>query len=443
MTKRMFLSAAITLVMLFAMAGFAPAHAEEPIAHEQEATIPAGTVITHQNWRQYKDFMPYGMQVLWSGKYFWKLPPGARIMVGPFHSYPLPEIYLKNTEKYAHLVKIVNLPDGGHSISGYVAGIPFPTPSGPLKGWELLVDDWYAYIPHIACGNHNTFYIRDRFGNTSSETVREVYRHFNHVSDPGAPIMDPKMPGIYETQFAEVLQPEQARYTAILSLYYIEPTQPEDQFLFVPALRRTLRLSLAARCSPFVGTDATQDDVNLGDFNGQFTMFGADYLGEKKVLSIVTAKPGVFGKLSNWYYPAFFPKPEIGQWELRDSDIIDVRRIPSLRKGYCYGRRVIYIDKQALSGNWSDLYDQNMKFWKVLWGAFQVSEVPQVGMQLQGGAFWGDIIDFQNNHESLNMGSDPQGRAFTSNQNCRNVDGINLTDIGKFSSVDGLSEIMR
>src|SRR6185437_16755963 len=37
-------------------------------------TIAPGTHINAQNWQQYKDFMPVGMQQLWAGKSFWHLP---------------------------------------------------------------------------------------------------------------------------------------------------------------------------------------------------------------------------------------------------------------------------------------------------------------------------------------------------------------------------------
>jgi hypothetical protein len=40
------------------------------------------------------------------------------------------------------------------------------------------------------------------------------------------------------------------------------------------------------------------------------------------------------------------PKPSWGDWETRDVDVVDVRRIPQLASGYCYGSRIMYVDKQ-------------------------------------------------------------------------------------------------
>jgi hypothetical protein len=65
--------------------------------------------------------MSAGLQVMFRGDYGFKLPPDYRIVVGPVHHYPLPETYLDNSRKYASQVQIKSLPDGGHTIAGYVA----------------------------------------------------------------------------------------------------------------------------------------------------------------------------------------------------------------------------------------------------------------------------------------------------------------------------------
>src|SRR5262249_33877904 len=87
-----------------------------------------------QNWQHYRQFMPDGMQSLFAGQYFWKFPPDFKMVVGPTHDYPPPAEYLKNTEKYSGQVKIVDLPNGEHTVTGHVAGIPLPHPEEPMKG---------------------------------------------------------------------------------------------------------------------------------------------------------------------------------------------------------------------------------------------------------------------------------------------------------------------
>src|SRR6516225_6370312 len=57
------------------------------------APIP-GTVITMRNWQRYRGYMSTGMQALFEGKYFWKMPADVQIEVGPTVIDPLPRNYL-------------------------------------------------------------------------------------------------------------------------------------------------------------------------------------------------------------------------------------------------------------------------------------------------------------------------------------------------------------
>src|ERR1700674_1862607 len=61
---------------------------------EKQAPLPVGTVITTQNWEQYKDYMPGWMQILFSGQYGYKLGPNQQIVVGPTIPKSLPKAYL-------------------------------------------------------------------------------------------------------------------------------------------------------------------------------------------------------------------------------------------------------------------------------------------------------------------------------------------------------------
>jgi hypothetical protein len=46
----------------------------------ETATPPAlGTKVTAANWQQYQYSMPLGMDKLWEGKYFWKIPADAEL----------------------------------------------------------------------------------------------------------------------------------------------------------------------------------------------------------------------------------------------------------------------------------------------------------------------------------------------------------------------------
>jgi len=233
-----------------------PNHAEVAVATgaQTDDAIPLGTRITMQNWQNFKQFMPDGMVALFEGKYFWKMPADVSMEVGPTVNYPLPKNYLEATEKYSSPVKIVELPDGGLTLTGYQGGIPFPNPEEPHKGWKVLANVNWPAGPQMYVNtptNYGTVWSMDRFGNVNASTFDVVYQvsTSDYISDPGIPTESlDYAPGTWYTEWAMEESPEQARYTASLELFYIDQEkQPfPDTFVFVPALRRSLRLSSTA-----------------------------------------------------------------------------------------------------------------------------------------------------------------------------------------------------
>ncbi len=407
-------------------------------AHAQEeGGIPDGTIITLRNWQQYRQYMPDGMQELFKGSYQWKIPPEFQMIVGPTHHYAPPKPYIEDTEKYAHNVGIKDDAEGRHILTGYVAGMPFPNPTEPMKGWKVLVNLWYAYNPAIYCDAQDWLYFMDRYHNRSSESFIEVYRKLDHISDTGFPITDPRSRGIQFAEYLEVLTPEQARYTAQVEFYYSDFAKEEDLFLFVPALRRSLRLSSAARCSPVIGSDYTQDEARNTLFNSTPARFDAKFLRNQNVLSMSRSNGMVYRNYDNFYPTILMPKPAVGKWELRPTLVIEVQRIPSQRKGYCYGKKVLWIDAEGYSTDWEDLYDEDMKLWKTAYTSQMARDMPPYGLQLNTGDQFSVMYDLQNSHLSFyNSGGRTNGE-------CKNYDGLDFTDLTRYSSVAGLSQIMR
>ncbi|SRR5579875_376270 len=438
---------AVLIALAFAIPTLAlAAQAGELFGREDVRTwqkIPIGTVITPQNWQQYKEFMPEGMQRMFTIGGSWALPADFQIVVGPTHDYPLPKEFWDNTEKYSGNVRIETMPDGRHTVTGYTAGMPFPDPKPPMQGYKFLADTWYEWFPWIYCNNHSFAYLRDRFGNVTSLGTQFVYRQLSYISSVGQPIDDPHAGGVYYAEYTEVLLPEQSRYTTQLTLYYRDPLRSEDLFLFIPALRRSLRLSSAARCSPFVGTDFTQDDIKGGSFNGGLSRFDATYMGPKYILLLTTSDPAEFGNVSNYFTPLLFPKPVVAKWEVRKTHLLDVRRIPSQQEGYCLQKRMLYIDAQSFVSPWADKYDTAGRLWTT--ESFQqvANFIPREGKQLYGGDYIVSGIDWQNFHMTLFVSADPSGRHAAAGDACRDYEGVNYDNIERYSSVAGLSEILR
>ena len=253
-----------------------------PVQAHAEDTIAPGTVINKKNWQQYQKFMPPGMIVLFSGQNFWKIPDDGQIVIGPTIPIPTPKRYLADTEKYSGQVKLEKQPNGGYLIKNYAAGFPFPAadPKDPLFGIKTLYNYYYRPAPAFLQMNSRS-YLVDSSLNRSWEEAFIIFTRLTHRSDDGLAMADPLEPNLYTTEYAEETAPEQSKYTAVLIVRYDNPAIPDEQYLFLPSLRRSLRTSTKARCAPLLGTDFTQDDVREG-FNGEPGLFNATYLGKRE-----------------------------------------------------------------------------------------------------------------------------------------------------------------
>ena len=95
-------------------------------------------------------------------------------------------------------------------------------------------------------------------------------------------------PGTWYTEWLMEETPEQARYTASLNLFFVDQEKNPfpDTFVFVPALRRSLRLASTARCSPVFGFDWSYDDAKTNGFNGSTSIYDGTFLGDRKILTL-------------------------------------------------------------------------------------------------------------------------------------------------------------
>ena len=160
-----------------------------PVPGSSIAVVPVGTVITSTNWRQYSQYMPVGMMELFKGEQYWRVPPEVQIVVGPTIPEKLPAGYANATRKYSGNVRVVHLPDGRSDILNYAGGEPFPDPQEPDKGYKLLADLWFAYVPHFLAGtprNPLTICSETNHEYESCERLSYVYRQIAYNTD-GAP----------------------------------------------------------------------------------------------------------------------------------------------------------------------------------------------------------------------------------------------------------------
>jgi hypothetical protein len=238
----------------------------------------------------------------------------------------------------------------------------------------------------------------------------------DYLSEPGYPHAIAEGKPYYFARFEEQLAPEQGKYSTILDLTPSDPTQLDELYEYVPTLRRSLRLSQAARCAPVFGSDYLIDDEDGGP-PGLPQLFQIDYLGDKKILTLQHASPRSFDsppmptQLDERFYYAGsagivpFPKPAMGKWEVRDNYVLSLKRLPQFAKGYCYSNRILYVDKENYFGAGDlELYDASGKLSKTqLAFLYPVSIAGSKGdvAELLTGPYIGLLVNFRNKHVTV------------------------------------------
>jgi hypothetical protein len=370
-------------------------------------SIPIGTKITRHNWQQYRRFIPPGTAYLYEGSGLLKIgdDPEYTIEIGPSSKLSLPRRFKEDTEKYAGQARLRQLPSGGFAIDNYAAGIPFPNgvkENNP--GPKVLYNLWYSYTPALLADDFAVTFF-DRYMHTTDINTFQVITRLTHVSDIGLPQTNPAANGYYIALNDMITAPEQTKYTTTLALYPEDTTKVNELYVFLPSLRRSLRLSTAARCSPLLGTDWTNDD-NKSGFSGMPNLFKVDYLGRKRVIAApldgvptIMSDPAAFtaGPLPGW------PRPKLGKFTIREADIIDAQPVGELQSSYCYSHRVMFLDAESYNMLWEDLYDRQGKLWKTQLFTYRLTAIEDgFGSVFPVTNDPHDVIwDVENNHTSV------------------------------------------
>ena len=428
------------LIAITILAGRTALWAEDTAAGNSESAAPAatiapGTAITMANWQQYRDFMPDGMAGLFEGQYSWKMPPDIRIEIAPTVTHPLPKNYLAATEKYAGQVKIVERPDGSLLLQNYMGGIPFPNPQEPHKGWKVLQNLWYRYGPSLLVDRHAPGCAIGGSGNLNCQVFDAVTRQLAYNTDAGVPTEPPAPDAKFSTEWFMTVEPENQKYTTSLLISYADEARPDDLYVFLPALRRYQPVSSGGRCASSGGLDFTDEDFHSG-FDSNLTELQVDYIARKRIIAFVDSEPPDKPFPEGFYMPLAWPMPSWAKWQVRDVDLLSVKKIPSKAAGYCYGNRMLYVDTHFFGPLWQEIYDSKMKLWKFYEVAPQRVDVPGIGPQNAAGGDMETIWDIQSHHATW---AAEAAKTLAANENAPKE----YQDIERYTTPAGLNLIMR
>jgi hypothetical protein len=274
-----------------------------------------------------------------------------------------PKAYKEATEKYSSQVKLA---ENGLSLSGHVAGSPFPKidPADPKIALKVMWD--YEYRPYPGTDDFVEYDFPAETGAVGNGQPMQVERYYwigesRRLYYNSRLYVDPKpeLPNPEGIRFKEVLGPLVAPFDlkgiGALEYRYVDASKQDDTWLYVPSLRRVRRLSTAQRSDSLFGQDTDPD--SYWGYNGHIAWSEWKFLGEKEMLGILHGEN--------------FPQKRCegeadylmcDAWEKRNMWVIEgVSKLPQ----YAYGKRVIFIDKESLVVAYSDIYDRNSELWKV------------------------------------------------------------------------------
>jgi Protein of unknown function (DUF1329) len=169
------------------------------LAKPATVPLPVGTAITTENWKQYQDYMPVGLRMLFRGDHFFKILPGQQMIIAPTIPVPLPKLFQAATERYAGSASIVPAPEigpGAVTIKGYQGGVPFPDPKEPDRAMKIEYNSWFSYEPATVHLNGDVFLV-DKFHDRSPLIVDAVVGRASFIADPGLPETNPQLADVY------------------------------------------------------------------------------------------------------------------------------------------------------------------------------------------------------------------------------------------------------
>jgi hypothetical protein len=333
------------------------------------ATLREGDVIRADALLRIRAYLP---PELWEHREFY-FYEGMEMVIGPAHrEYAPSSVYRSATERFRGESRLG--PSG--ALEEYTAGEPFPDvdcASDPDAGTKIA---WNFDKRWRGGGGRATFSYTywDRGIQQSLHFHGSVQgEHLAHRVESQY-LDDSKLRGDRfknETRkggsLLEVSEPFDARGITILGYRYKssdrpkDEAQPDDTWLYVPSLRRTLRFTTHERTQPVAGTDFTVDDLN--SFAGMVPQYRWSCKGEGTYLAPMNTIHEGFPFSDGYNYGPYGLSYANDRWELRRAWVLEfVPRDPD----HPYSSKTIYIDRESMEPLYSFAYDRRKEMWKII-----------------------------------------------------------------------------
>jgi hypothetical protein len=319
------------------------------------ADVVPGDLINADNVDKAVELMSPGME--------WCVRHGWPMRIVETKSVPTPKAFTEATEKYSGQIKLAA---DGLSLENYVAGLPFPQidPNDPMLAHKVMWNYDYKFLTTDDVDLRNFDADTGSISTTAPMSVERHFLldHFRRLFYTGRLYVEPMPeyepnPNEYRGQqgLYPILEPFDLKGVGAVGNRYIDSAKQDDQWLYLPSLRRVRRLSTAQRSDALFGQD-TDVDSYYG-YSGHIAWMEWKFLGEKDLLSAMHAEhfPVKWADgAADWAFDDV--------WEKRKVYVIEgVSKLPQ----YAYSKRVIFVDKETWTVPYSDIYDRAGELWKI------------------------------------------------------------------------------
>jgi hypothetical protein len=289
------------------------------------------------------------------GQHEAKLSEGTKAMLRKYSGYrldvfkthrtvALPQAALQRISSVAQSAQTSN---GGKSLVGAHAGIPFPMPQ---NGDEAMWNHLTHYQPACTQLKYSAYHVEPGGRATLSSSV-EGWLH--------APYWQEKSQADPNTYFRLRLNYEGPPRRAGEAVLFTDPVDYAQRgrraYQYLPGQRRVKLAPDLAYDTPNPATAgaSTYDEVYL--FNGAMDRFDFTLAGKKEIYVPYNAYRAVYQSTPDQLLKQGFLSPDQVRWELHRVWVVEAKLKPGKR--HIYSRRTFYLDEDSWVALLSDEYD--------------------------------------------------------------------------------------
>ncbi len=319
----------------------------------------------------------------------WMLERGMPMPVIATQPVRLPKAYREATQQYA---KQVELSVDGQTLSGYVAGCPFPNIdiNDPLAGHKIMWN--YEQKSYDTAGTSYALGVVDTHG-AFSQTIVNRWRRLRwrgRASLEPKPVISHNPPIQHTDLLGPLAYPEKWAGSMTLNIRYIDAETPDDSYVYDAFSRRIRRFNTLSPSDDTLGMGLDFD--SSWGFNGKLSQWRFQVLAEKDILAV--AHSGKHADSAAWCAPRDAQHGLLAglpcvNWEKRRVWVIEATPT-GFDLPYAFSKRVLYIDQDFYGVLVSDLYDQHGAFWKGYVNSFAYAQSPYQGypnQPIEGGTY--------------------------------------------------------